>query len=170
MAILRPRSVRRSFAPEALDPAHQHVLADGGDKLGDHVRHRLAVGHGGVDQGVGVAVHSQRRRGHVASGLLEQVVAGDEIGLGVQFDGGGDHACALVLDGQSHEAFGGDAVGLFGGLGQALGAQPVGGRFDIAVRFLQRFLAVHHADAGLIAKFLHERSGDLRHGPSSDSK
>jgi hypothetical protein len=70
---------------------------------------------------------------------------------------------AFVAHGHAHEAFGGDAVSLLGGLGQALGAQPVDGRVDVAVVFDQRLLAVHHADAGLFAQFFDQRSGDLSH-------
>ena len=96
-------------------------------------------------------------------GRLEQVVTGHEVGFGVELDGRGDFALAVLAHGDGHQALGGDAVGLLGGLGQTLGAQPVDGRFDVAVVLNQRLLAVHHADARTLAKLLHEGGSDLGH-------
>ena len=58
---------------------------------------------------------------------------------------------------------------IFGGGGKALGAQPVDRGFHIAVGLGQRLLAVHHAGAGALAKFLHGGGGDLSHFTSSRS-
>jgi hypothetical protein len=138
-----------------------HVLADGGDQVGDQVLNRGPVQRGsvhGVDLGV-----VERHDGDLVGGVLEQFVAGDEVGFRVELDDGGALARALMTGGDGDQTFGGDAVSLLGGLGQALGAQPVDGGVDVAVGFLKRLLAVHHADAGFFAQFLDERSGDLSH-------
>ena len=71
---------------------------------------------------------------------------------------------AVRLGGDANQAFRGNAVGLLGGLAQALGAQPVNGGFDIAIVLLQRALAVHHARTRGVAQFLHQCGSDLRHG------
>src|SRR5690606_34064099 len=89
---------------------------------------------------------------------------GDEVGFGVELDDRGGLAGAVGARGDGHQALGGDAVGPLGGLGQTLGAQPVERGVDVAVGVLQRLLAVHHADAGLLAQFLHQSGRDLRHG------
>jgi hypothetical protein len=115
----------------------------------------------GVDGVDAVVVQADGR--DLADGVLEQFVTAQEVGFGVHFDGGGGHAGAFVAHGDADEAFGGDAVGLLGGLGQALGAQPVDGRVDVAVVFDEGLLAVHHADAGLFAQFFHQRSGHFSH-------
>ena len=106
-------------------------------------------------QSVDIAVARPAPRRPPLRERLERLVAGDEIGLGVELDHGGGHAGASS-PGDGDHALGGDAVGLLGGLGEALGAQPVDGRFHVASGFLQRLLAVHHADAGLVAQFLHQ--------------
>ncbi len=86
--------------------------------------------------------------------LLELVVARHEVGLGVDFDDGARRA----LHGDADEAFGGDAVGLLGGLGQTLLAQPVDGGLDVAADLAERGLAIHHAGAGAVAQLLNHRS------------
>ncbi|MNN21568.1 hypothetical protein D3C81_1348950 [compost metagenome] len=105
----------------------------------------------------------QTQLGERLGGVLEQVVTSDEVGFCVEFDGGGDFALAVFLRRNGDQAFSGDAVGLLGGLGQTLGAQPVDCCFDVAVVFDQRLLAVHHADARTLAKVLHEGGSDLGH-------
>ena len=69
--------------------------------------------------------------------------------------------------GDGDEALGGDAVGLLGGVGKTLDAQPVDGRFHVASGFGQRLLAIHHASAGFFAQFFHHGGGDFGHGPIS---
>ena len=90
---------------------------------------------------------------------LEQIVARDEIGLGIDLD---DDAL-LALDGSAGQTFGGDAAGLLGGLRQALLAQPVDGRFHVAVVLAERGLAIHHARAGRVAQLLDHLCGDVGH-------
>ena len=70
----------------------------------------------------------------------------------------------LVAVALRDDAFGRDTIGLLGRLGQALGAQPVHGRIDVAAVLGQGLLAVHHAGAGLFAQLFDESRGDLRHG------
>jgi hypothetical protein len=48
-----------------------------------------------------------------------------------------------------------DASGALRGLGEALLAQEVDRLVEIAARFLERRLAIHHARAGLVAKFFY---------------
>ena len=90
---------------------------------------------------------------------LEQIVARDEVGLGIDLD----HDALGALDGGADQAFGGDAAGLLGGLGQALLAQPVDGGFHVAVGLAERRLAIHHARAGLVAQLLDHLCGDVGH-------
>ena len=72
----------------------------------------------------------ERDRHHAVHQRLEVVVAGDEVGLGIDFDDDAE----IGLDGDADQAFGGDAAALLGRLGEALLAQPVDGRFDVAGR------------------------------------
>ncbi len=146
--------------------AQHHVLADGGDQIGDRVGHGLAIGGLGRRDGLDRAVGVQGDLGCLARGELEQLVAGDEVGFGVELDRSASHAGAVGAQGDGHQALGRYAVSLFGRLGQALGAQPVHGGFDFAAVLLQGLLAVHHACAGLFAQFLHQAGRDLRHGGS----
>src|SRR5208337_87538 len=46
---------------------------------------------------------------------------------------------------------------------EALLAQPIDGGLDVAVRFGQRVLAIHHARASLLAQLLDQPSGDRSH-------
>ena len=102
-------------------------------------------------------------RGDLAHEALELLVAGDEIGLGIDLDEG----AARALDGEADQPLGGDAAGLLGGGGKALLAQPIDGAFEIALRLAQRLLAIHHAGAGLLAQLLDQRRGDLGHDVDS---
>ena len=49
------------------------------------------------------------------------------------------------------------------GGGKSLGTQPVDRSLHFAAGLSQRLLAVHHAGAGALAKFLHGGGGDLSH-------
>ena len=143
------------------DTAQRHVLADGGDELLQALAHRrLGAGEMRCFETPDGAVAHEGDLGGLASEGLEGVVAGHEIGLGVDLDDRSGAARRFDRD----EAFGGDAPGLLGGLGQALLAQPIDGRLDVAVRFGEGGLAIHHARAGLVAELLHHRGGDVRHG------
>ena len=111
----------------------------------------LRAGIGRGEQLREIALGRRGERGDVAHHVLELLVAGDEVGLRVDLDDG----ARLALGDDADEALGGDAVRLLGGLRQALLAQPVDGRFDVALGLGQRRLAVHHAGAGLVAQLLH---------------
>ena len=144
----------RPFAHRKLSRAAQvHVLADGRDGVGDRGRDGLTR----CEFGTGQSLHRDglidSQSGDAGDQLLELLVARDEIGFGVNLDGGGAGAVGRDAD----QALCRDAAGLFGGGGQALGAQPIDRGFDIAVGFLQRLLAIHHASAGLLAKRFHIR-------------
>ena len=78
---------------------------------------------------------SARSRGRFDE-ALELLVAGDEIGFGIDLD----QRARAVAHGDAHQTFGGGAAGLLGGLGNALLAQPVDGGFHVAVGFAQRGL------------------------------
>src|SRR5690606_38625766 len=73
---------------------------------------------------------------------------------------------AAVL-GHRDAALGGDAAGLLVGLGEALLAQPFGGRVDFALVLGERLLALHHAGAGTVAQVLDQLCGDF-HGVLDD--
>jgi len=102
----------------------------------------------------------ERDREDTADEPLEVVVASDEVGLRIDLD----HDPDQILDGDADEPLRGDAPALLGGLGEALLAQPVDRRLDVAVRLGEGVLAVHHAGAGLFAQVLHETSRDHSHG------
>ncbi len=144
-----------------LDAAQRHVLADRGDGVGDRLGDRAAAhvmrAEHRPDVDVGRVI--ERDRDDAAHQSLEVVVAGDEIGLGIDLDDDAD----IVLDRDADEAVGGDAPALLGGLGEALLAQPVDGGLDVAARLGQRVLAIHHARAGLLAQILDQPGGDRSH-------
>ena len=140
-------------------PAQAHVLADRGDVVGELLFEAVAAGIGGGQDGAGIAAGLQRGLGGAGHIRLEGLVAGHEVGLGIDLD----HRAAGRIGDHADQAFGGHPARLLGGRGKALGAQPVDGLFHLAAGFAQRLLAVHHACAGLVAQFLHHRSRDRRH-------
>ena len=131
--------------------AEAQILADRADRILDGVGDRF-VGAGilGVRDRLGLAAERQRDLGDVAHDLLEGLVAGDEVGLGIDLD---HHRLAQAgID--TDQAFGRRAAGLLVGLGDALLAQPVDRGLHVAVGFGEGGLAVHHARAGQLAEFL----------------
>ena len=117
-----------------------------------------AAGLGRLDL-LDVGADVERDIGDHLHQALEQVVARDEVGLGIDLD---DDALGAG-DGDADQAFGGDAVGFLRGLGQALLAQPVDRGLDVALGFAERGLAIHHARAGLFAQVLDHLCSDLSH-------
>ena len=99
-----------------------------------------------------VAAFFQRDVGGAFDEVLELIVAGDEVGFGIDFD----QRAGIAADGNADQAFGGDAAGFLRGLGKAFLAQPVDRGFHVAAGFGQRVLAIHHARAGLVAQVLHQ--------------
>src|SRR5208337_2678018 len=146
---------------KALDAAQGHVLADGGDGVGDRLGDRAPAHVMGAEHRLDADVRRlvERHRHNPAHQRLEVVVAGDEIGLGIDLDDDAD----IILDSDPDEALGGNPPALLGRLGEALLAQPVDGRLDVAVRLAQRVLAIHHARAGLLAQILDQPRGDRSH-------
>ena len=143
------------------DAAQSHVLADGGDGVGDRLADRAAAHVVRAENLIDIDDRRvvERDREDAAHQRLEIVVAGDEVGLGIDLD---DHA-DIVFDRDADKALGSDAAALLGRLGEALLAQPVDRGFDVAVRLAQRVLAVHHARAGLLTQILDQPRGDRSH-------
>ncbi len=138
--------------------AERHVLADLGDGLGDVIGDGFAAGLGRLDL-LDVGTDVERHIGDHLDEALEQLVAGDEVGLGVDLD---DDALG-ALDRDADQTFRGDAVGLLGSLGQALLAQPIDRGVDVARRLTERRLAIHHPRAGHLAQVLDHLCCDLSH-------
>ena len=146
---------------EALRATQRHVFTDGGDGVGDRLSHRAAARVMRAEhlRRVDVGRMVERDRKHAAHDRLEVIVAGDEIGFGIHLDNDAD----IVLDGDADKAFGRNPPALLGGFGQALFAQPVDRRLDVAVGLAQRILAIHHARAGFFAQILDQSGGNGRH-------
>src|SRR5579864_2495381 len=91
----------------------------------------------------------------------ELVAVRNEVGLAADRD----HRPlrAVICDAVADLALGRGTVGALCGLRHASLAQQHGRGFHVAVRLLQRALAVHHSGARLVAKLLDERCRDLRH-------
>ena len=64
-------------------------------------------------------------------------------------------AACLASAGDADQTFRRDAAGLLGGLGEALGAQPIDRGLHVALGLVERRLAIHHARAGLLAQVFH---------------
>ena len=140
--------------------AERHVLADRADhSLMVSADGRAAAGELALGKLVEVSLGLQRGLGDARCQFLERFVAGDEIGLGIDLD----QRRLLRVGGEADQAFRGDAAGLLGGLGEALGPEPIDRRLDVAFGLGQRRLAIHHARAGLVAQVLHHGCGNRRH-------
>ena len=146
---------------EALRATERHILANRGDGVGDRLAHRAAARVMRAEhlRRVDVGRVVERDREHAAHHRLEVIVASDEVGFGINLDKNAD----IVLDGDADQTFGRDPAALLGGLGEALLAQPIDCRLDVAVGLAQRILAIHHARAGLFAQILDQSGGNGRH-------
>ena len=69
---------------------------------------------------------------HSAGKCLEPLIAGNEIGLAINFDDG----AFIAISGDHDQTFRCHPAGFFGRRRQAFGAQPVDRRLDIACSFL----------------------------------
>ena len=118
----------------------------------------IAAGLGRLDL-LDVGADVERHVGDHLDQALEQIVARDEVGLGIDLD----HDALGALDRDADQAFGGDAAGLLGGLGQALLAQPIDRGLHVAGGLAERRLAIHHARAGHLAQVLDHLCSDLSH-------
>ena len=116
-----------------------------------------------------VALDEERGRGgdlqgHVLDEGAEAFVAGDEVGLAIDFD---EHADFVAdMDVGADDAFLGFAAGFFRGGGGAFFAQDGFGGGEVALGFDEGFLAVHHACAGFFAELFDEVGGDFGGGGS----
>ena len=138
--------------------AQRHVLADGRDRRRDRFVDGHAAGFRRLDL-LDIGAGRQRDIGDEFHQALEMVVARDEIGFRIDLD----HDALGAGDRDPDQAFGRDAAGFLGGLGEAFLAQPIDRRFHVALGLVERGLAIHHARAGLFAQFLDHRSGDFSH-------
>src|SRR5262245_51156186 len=69
----------------------------------------------------------------------------------------------MPVRGEPDQPFRGDATGFLGGLGEALGSEPIDRGLHVAAGLAERGLAIHHACAGLVAQVLHHGRGNRRH-------
>src|SRR5262249_30156893 len=88
-------------------------------------------------------------------------VLGHEVGLAVHFHHRGQLAVRRQVS--ADDPLGRDARSRLARLGAALDAQQLFGFLEVAVGFLQRLLAFHHAETGHLAQFLHNACGNCRH-------
>ena len=144
---------------EAAELAELHVFTDGGALLSDVLLHGGAV-HGHF-QGLGQRAGGGglQRGGHFGHQGLELVALGAEVGLAVDFE---DDAI-LALNHGGHDTLLGLAVGLLGGLGDALLAEVLHGFVHVAVALHEGLLAVHHAGISLDAQLFHHCGCDISH-------
>jgi hypothetical protein len=125
----------------------------------DGIRHRAAARIFGGFQRLDIIALLERDMGDVANEVLEALVARHEIGLGIDLDD--DAVIAAVR--KPHKALGGDTSGFLRGLGETFLAKPIDRGLDLALRFVQGRLAIHHARAGLLAKLLDHGGGNHCH-------
>lgn len=145
--------IRHAVALVAQESTDAQVLADDQDFIPQGVGHGLLpfIGQGGQGRHVG-GVLLGHNLGQSLDEILEIRVLGHEVGLGVHFD---DHAHLLgVVHIGVDKALGGNAGGFFSRGGQALFPQEIDGLLHVAIAGGQRFFAVHHAHAGLLAQGL----------------
>src|SRR5215467_1680328 len=138
------------------------------DDLVDHLGRLLLVGElAAIDlslllddlAGNVLAGHVGRiRRGNLHPEILHQLLEGlgarDEVRFAVHLD---EYAqLGAVVDVGPDDALTGIPVGALAGLSESLLPEELDGRFEIALRRLERLLAVHHAGAGPVAEVLHQ--------------
>src|SRR5205814_5188957 len=91
-----------------------HVFADLCNRVGDCLGDGEVADLGGLDL-LDVGVDRKRDVGDHLHQALEQIVAGDEIGLRIDLD----HGAFAAFDREPDQPVGGDAAGLLGGLGES---------------------------------------------------
>ena len=143
------------FGLNAREAADGHILAQGGDLVGQGIAHQS------IQSGRIGGFFVKHRGRHFSGKGLELVATGNKVRFAHDFDKSGN--AVIRRDFLGDGALGGGAAGLFGRLGKTLLAQPVNGLFHVAIRFFQGFFAVHHARAGAFAQFLNHGSGNIRH-------
>ena len=129
--------------------AQRHVFTDGRNRLRNRGFDRGVANLGGLDL-LDVGSGFERDLSNHLDQSLELAVTRHEIGFGIDFNDD-----AFVADGQrADQTFRRDAAGLFGGLRQALLAQPIDRSLHVTVVLGERLLAIHHANAGGFAQVL----------------
>ncbi len=98
------------------------------------------------------------RRQHLLGKRAELLVLRDGLGLAADRDDRPTFSCT-----RSRPALGRLATGTLRRRRHAFLAQQLDGFVEVAVRLLERALAVHHPRARRIAELLHHRGGDLGH-------
>ena len=133
--------------------------ADDDDVLAElsHQREALLV-ESGFDSDAVVVNGAQ----HPLGERLELVVLRDRLCLAADAD---DRADAAVDD-RADEALGRGPIGSLAGLRHALLAEQRAGSVEVALRLLERALAIHHPRAGELAELLDEACTDLGHALS----
>ena len=100
-----------------------------------------------------------RRVQHFVSERLETSVFRNEVGLAVDFQ---DHAVVAVDFGFDH-AVSSHVACFFRRFDRAGLTHVLNRQLDVAIRFGQRFFAVHHARASTLAQFFYQCSGNFSH-------
>jgi hypothetical protein len=152
---------QRALRLQAREPAHVDVLADLADQRGAGGLDRAFAERQRRQRGDVGRVPARHQRGEVLAELDEVVVLRDEVGFRVDLDDRAELAGAVDVD-RDH-ALRGDAGSGLRGLVAQLDAQDLLGLGQVAAGLGQRLLALHHRRVGLVAQFLHHRSGDFRH-------
>ena len=162
---------------EAREAAKLRVLPrlgrEGLERLGDRPRRtremlRRRESLQQLDVSVGRVAEGRRMEdelGEDVARLLERVRPRDEVRLAVQLDQGRHAGLHVVAD----EPFGRHAAGLLRGGGETLLAEDLLGLLHVAVRLLERALAIEHSGARLLAEHLDHHCGN-RHGIPLTSK
>lgn len=91
--------------------------------------------------------------------FLKIRVAADEIGFRIHFD----ERTRSIGYHDTDQAFRSDPARLLGRGRQTFLPKPIDGGLDVAATLRQGALAIHHADARLIAQLLHASCSDLNH-------
>src|SRR5690606_11761490 len=116
------------------------VFTDGGNSVLCRFGNGLPVNLG-VGNSFGRTIGRQGSLGDLADQILESIVAGNEVGFGVDFNDNSLVAGSCNAD----QTFGSRTASLLVSLCNTLGAQPVNGSVDVAIGFGKCCLAVHHA-------------------------
>src|SRR5690606_10893753 len=137
-------------------PLVLHLLTIDGALTLDHVRRHIGL----VD---GDRRHRGNVHGKLTAPLDQLLVARNEVGLTVHLD----HDADLVVRVQVHpdHALARLTLGPLGCLRRTACTQHVDRRLHVAVRFLERLLALHHPGARALAKLLYHSSSNRGHYP-----
>src|SRR5205823_6138238 len=171
--LLRRDLVDRSVARRGERDVHRQPAREGGiatadpDEHADLVRRRVHVLR---EQLALPLLEPSRRLGPTGLDRLEDgLVEGQELVVlrdGLRLAADRHEDAERARDGGEHLALGRLAPGPLVGGGHAALAKEALGRLEVAVRLLERALALHHARARLVAEALDEISRDVGHAHS----